>query len=59
MSELSKRQQRRANRKFTGSRPNRRAARRLAQNMAIYERICVLDKNNGKSATKPGASKKW
>jgi hypothetical protein len=47
----SKRSQRRANRKFTMSRPERRAERRLS--------IALNGYGSGTSYTKPGAIKHW
>lgn len=48
----SKRSQRRANRNFTASRPERRAASRLAYAMGGYNA-------SDTSCTKPGKQKHW
>lgn len=57
---MSKRQERRAKRDFKGSRPNRRAARRLAIAIAGYEGACKSAGKAGAAAyTKPGAHKCW
>lgn len=55
---MSKRQDRRAARDFKGSRPNRRAAKRLAVAIAGYEAACKASKNAA-GFTKPGALNKW
>lgn len=56
----SRRAKRRANRVFKGSRPNRRAEKRLAICMASYDRGVAVDKSNGgRSYVKPGKQKKW
>ena len=42
------------------SRPNRRAAQRLASATAGYEIACKADHKNGaKAYTKPGSQKHW
>ena len=48
----SKRSQRRANRNFTVSRPERRALDRLTRNLAVYN-------PSDPSSKKPGAKKHW
>lgn len=62
--EQSKRQQRKAARGGGPSRPNRRAANRLAVATAGYEGACAAArKTSGKGGanayTKPGANKCW
>ena len=52
----SKRSQRRANRNFTGSRPERRAANRLSVATAAYQRGHSLD---AAAFTKPGKQAHW
>lgn len=57
---MSKRQERRAARDFKGSRPNRRAAKRLAVAIAGYEGACKsAGKGNSTAFTKPGSQKHW
>lgn len=58
---LSKRQERKKARGGSGlSRPNRRAAKRLAIALAGYEAACKASGKAGASAyTKPGAQSKW
>lgn len=46
-------------RKKGPSRPERRGARRLAQNMAAYENMKKSSNNGGKEFTAPGKSKMW
>lgn len=55
---MSKRQDRKIARGAGPSRPNRRAAERLASAMAGYLGACKASKNPA-AFTKPGASKKW
>jgi len=56
---LSKRQEGKKARGGSGlSRPNRRAAKRLAVALAGYEAACKVSKNAA-AYTKPGAQKKW
>jgi hypothetical protein len=56
----SKRSIKRAKRRFTMSRPNRRAEKRLLQATNCYLIDCSIDKSNGSTAyTKPGSQKHW
>ena len=54
----SNRSKRRAKRNFNGSRPNRRAQRRLMWATALYERA-VASSRDANAYTKPGAMKRW
>lgn len=57
---MSKRQERKLARGAKLSRPNRRAAKRLASAMAGYDIACKSSGKSGASAyKKPGASKCW
>jgi len=56
---MSKRQERRANRDFKGSRPNRRANERLSSAIAGYNAACAANKSNAQAYTKPGSKKAW
>ena len=55
----SKRSEKRANRNFTASRPNRRANHRLAVAMAGYDSAFKASQTGGMEFTKPGAKKHW
>lgn len=56
---MSKRQERRAKRNFRGSRPNRRAERRLNEAMGFYNTAVARSATGGIEFTKPGAMKRW
>lgn len=55
----SKRTKRRIKRKFTMSRPNRRAAERAKSAEKGYEGAVAASRGNGAGYTKPGAQKCW
>ena len=55
---MSKRQERKAARGAGQSRPNRRAAQRLASTEAGYQAACKASKNAA-AYTKPGSLKRW
>ena len=58
--EQSKRQQRKAARGGTESRPRRRAEERAKSALVGYELGCKADRKNGaKAFVKPGAQKHW
>lgn len=56
---MSKRQERKAARGAGQSRPNRRAAQRLASAEAGYKIATTANKNNAAAYTKPGSQKRW
>lgn len=56
--EISKRQQRKNNRDFTGSRPNRRAAIRLSRRLNGYKIQLSLTHSDGEFI-QPGACAHW
>ena len=56
---LSKRQERKRERGAGPSRPNRRAAKRLASAEAGYQEACKGNKSNAAAYTKPGSQKRW
>lgn len=58
----SNRSKKRAKREFKGSRPNRRAERRLEDNLKAYEDVMrnpAVDDVVKKGFHKPGAMKRW
>lgn len=55
---MSKRQEKKQERNAGLSRPNRRAARRLAESEAGYQLACKASKN-ATAYTKPGSQKRW